>query len=117
MADQIIPAAVKLAAKRAFVRTTMQGYEGVLVAGLSANAVLAWVRGEVDPVTLGVTAAVTVLAPPLAGLRSWLSITRKGIPEDYSDATLAAHAELDEEAQRAGIEDAQSRIALRRDYR
>jgi hypothetical protein len=94
MTDPIVPAATKLAAKRAFIRTTLQGYEALLAVGITANAVLAIVRGEVDMVTLGVTAAVAVAAPPLAGLRSWVSITRKGIPEDYQTATLAKHSVL-----------------------
>lgn len=94
MTDPIVPAAVKLAAKRGFIRTTLQGYEALLAVGVTANAVLAIVRGEVDPVTLGVTAAVAIIAPPLAGLRSWVSITRNGIPEDYANATLARHAVL-----------------------
>ncbi|MFB7843090.1 hypothetical protein [Microbacterium sp. NPDC056052] len=47
MADQIIPAAVKLAAKRAFVGTTTQAYGAMLAAGITATAVLAVIRGDV----------------------------------------------------------------------
>ncbi len=89
--SNLIPDEVKTAAKRGFIRTMFQGYEGVLAAGISANVVVGLVRGEADWVTIGVTAAVTIIAPPLAGLRSYLSITRKGIPEEYQPAT-ARHA-------------------------
>lgn len=88
MSDKIIPDSTRLAAKRGFIRTTMQGYEATLAVGLSANVILGLVRGEVDVVAAAVTAGVAVLAPPLAGLRSWLSITRNGIPADYREAAL-----------------------------
>lgn len=109
MTDPLVPTAVKTAAKRAFIRTMFQGYESVLAIGLSANVVISLVRGEVDVLTLGVTAAVTVLAPPLAGLRSWLNITRNGIPKDYADVTLVKQAIADQNA-------AVSRV-LRRDLK
>lgn len=92
MSDKIVSAETRLAAKRGFVRTTLQGYEGVLYAGVSANVVLGVIRGEADLVTLAVTAAVAVLAPPIAGLRSYISIYRKGIPTEYVDAGLAKAA-------------------------
>lgn len=38
---KLIPDEVKTAAKRGFIRTTAQGYEGVLAAGISANIVVA----------------------------------------------------------------------------
>lgn len=88
---KLIPDEVKTAAKRGFIRTTAQGYEGVLAAGISANIVVGLIRGEADMLVIGVTAAVALIAPPLAGLRSYLSITRKGIPEDYQPVT-ARHA-------------------------
>lgn len=94
MTDPIVPAATKLAAKRGFIRTMLQGYEGVLAAGITANGVLAIINGQIDLTVLIVTASVVVAAPPLAGLRSWVSITRKGIPEDYQNATLAKHSVL-----------------------
>lgn len=86
MNESLIPAATKLAAKRAFIRTLFQGYESVLAIGLSANIIVGLVRGEVDVLSLGITAAVTVAAPPLAALRSYLNISHKGIPDDYKSA-------------------------------
>lgn len=95
MSTEIIPSSTKLAAKRGFIRTTMQGYEATLAVGLSANVILSLVRGEVDLVAAAVTAGVAIAAPPLAGLRSWLSITRNGIPADYAEAALDAVAAED----------------------
>lgn len=86
MPNKIIPTETKLAARRGFIRTTLQGYEGILAAGITVNAVLAIATREVDLVVVGVTAAVTLIAPPLAGLRSWMSITSKGIPSEYVEA-------------------------------
>lgn len=115
--DPLVPAAVQLAAKRAFIRTMFQGYESVLAIGLSANIVLGLIRGEVDVLTLGVTAAVTVLAPPLAGLRSWLNITRNGIPKDYADVTLVQQAVVTQSEAIADQESAVQRVYLRRDLK
>ncbi len=94
MTDPIVPAATKLAAKRAFIRTVLQGYEGILYVTVTANAVVGLFRGEVDWLVLGVTVGINVVAPLIAGLRAYVSITRKGIPEDYQDATLAKHSVL-----------------------
>ena len=84
MPNRIIPEHVRLAAKRAFVRTTYQGYAGTLSTGLTATGVMAVVTGEVDPTTAGVTAAIAVLAPPIAGLAAYLNISGQGIPDDYT---------------------------------
>lgn len=114
--ESIVPAAVKLAAKRAFIRTMFQGYESVLAIGLSANLVVGLIRGEVDVLVLGVTGAVTLLAPPLAGLRSWLNITRNGIPKDYEDVTLVKQA-IGTESEATSDQDAAVQRVLRRDLK
>ena len=88
MPKKIVPPATRLAAKRGFIRTTLQGYEAVLAVGISANIVLGLIRGEADVLTLAVTAAVAIVSPPLAGLRSWVNITHNGIPEDYIPAAI-----------------------------
>lgn len=85
MSTDLIPETTKLAARRGFIRTMYQGYEAVLAVGVGANVIVGVIRGEADLLALGVTAAVALIAPPLAGLRSWLSITRKGIPEEYQE--------------------------------
>lgn len=85
MPTSVIPADVKIAAKRGFVRTTFQGYAGSLSTGVSATVILAIVNGEVDLTTAVVTAAVALLGPPVAGLASYLNISSKGIPDEYQD--------------------------------
>lgn len=84
MPNRIIPEHVRLAAKRAFVRTTYQGYAGTLSTGLGATGVLAIINGEVETTTAIVTAVVTLLAPPVAGLAAYLNISSQGIPDDYT---------------------------------
>lgn len=88
MSTPIIPEPVKLAAKRAFVRTTYQAYAATLSAGIAATAIIGVVRGEVDLLETAVTAGVAVLAPPVAGLAAYLSVSSKGIPDDYLPAAL-----------------------------
>lgn len=88
MSTPIIPAGVKLAAKRAFVRTTYQAYAATLSAGIAATAIIGIIRGEVDLVETAVYAGVAVLSPPVAGLAAYLSVSSKGIPEDYIPAAI-----------------------------
>lgn len=88
----IIPAGVKLAAKRAFVRTTYQAYAATLSAGIAATAIIAVIRGQVDLIETAVTAGVAVLSPPVAGLAAYLSVSSKGIPDDYIPAAISQEA-------------------------
>lgn len=89
MPNTVIPADTKLAAKRGFVRTTAQGYAATLSGGIATSAVLSIVQGEIDLLTVGVTLGVALVSPLLAGLASYLSITSKGVPEEYQEATAA----------------------------
>lgn len=111
MTDPIVPAAVALAARRGFIRTTLQGYEALLAVGVTANGVLALVRGELDLVVVGVTAAVAVLGPPIAGLRSWASIVSRGLPDEYRRAALVAHSALDPARQLDDLDHAVAAVA------
>lgn len=87
MSDSIVPAAVKLAAKRGFIRTTFQSYAATLTAGLpSAAAIVALVQDPTGWALAGVTVALALVSPPAAGLASYLSITAKGLPEEYAAA-------------------------------
>lgn len=79
----VIPADVKLAAKRGFVRTTYQAYAAALATGVSATTLLAILDGSLDMTTAVVTAGVALVSPPVAGLVSYLQISAQGIPEDY----------------------------------
>lgn len=92
MSDQIIPAPVRLAAKRAFVRTTYQAYAATLGAGIAVTAILAIVRGDVDLIETAITAGVALASPPLAGLAAYLDVSSKGIPQDYVPAAIRQEA-------------------------
>lgn len=86
MTGPIIPPAVKLAAKRGFVRTTAQAYAATLTTGISASVVLGIVTGTVEIVPTFVTIGISLVTPPIAGAASYLTITSKGIPEEYANA-------------------------------
>lgn len=84
----IIPPSVRLAAKRAFIRTTYQAYAATIPAGgISAAAIVAFAQ-EPNWLTAGITIGAAVLSPPLAGLAAYFAWTAKGIPEDYEDAAV-----------------------------
>jgi len=115
--DPLIPESVKLAAKRAFIRTTYQAYAATLGAGVSATVILGIVTGQVDPVATGVQFGVALAAPPLAGLVAWLNVTSKGIPDEYADVTLVKQAALPPSESATDIDAAVERVLLRRDLR
>ncbi|MGW9270810.1 hypothetical protein [Microbacterium sp. NPDC055599] len=115
--DPIVPAAVRLAAKRAFVRTTFQAYAATLGAGISVTVVLGIITGQVDIVATAVQFGVAVAAPPLAGLVAWLNVTSNGIPKDYADVVLVQQALATETAALADQESAVHRVQLRRDLK
>lgn len=81
--SKIIPADVKLAAQRGFVRTTAQALAATLTTGVSASVVLGLVTGEVELVPTLITVGVAVVSPVLAGAASYLSIVSQGVPEEY----------------------------------
>ncbi|UFU05489.1 hypothetical protein [Ruania halotolerans] len=71
------------------MRTTAQSYAAVIPAGgISAGAIVTLVQ-DPDPILIGATAVAALLSPPLAGLAAYLSITSKGIPEEYQDTDTA----------------------------
>lgn len=84
--EPVVPPAVKLAAKRGFVRTTAQSYAATLTTGISAGVVLAIAKGEQALLPIVVTTAVALVSPLLAGAASYLSILSKGVPEEYKAA-------------------------------
>jgi len=87
MTDAVIPAAVKLAAKRGFIRTTAQAYAATLTTGVpSATAILALIQNPTGWLLAGITVALALVSPPIAGLASYLSITAKGVPDEYQAA-------------------------------
>lgn len=86
MTDPIIPAAVQLAAKRGFVRTTAQAYAATLTTGISASVVLGIATGTIEVIPTIVTLGISLVSPLIAGAASYLTITGKGIPDEYTNA-------------------------------
>lgn len=118
MTDQIVPAAVQLAAKRGFVRTTTQAYTATLAAGLpSATAIVALIQDPTGWLLAGITVGLAVLSPPVAGLVSYLSITSDGIPKAYADATLVQQSVLAPSEAESDQQAATARVLLRRDLK
>lgn len=78
MSTKIIPANVRLAAKRAFVRTASQALSSVIPIG----AITIPTTGDA---LLGVGLAVggALVSAVLAGTASALSIVSAGVPEEY----------------------------------
>lgn len=93
MTSPIIPAAVKLAARRGFVRTTAQAYAATLTTGISASVVLGIATGTVELVPTIVTLGISLVSPLIAGAASYLTITGKGIPDEYSNAATGREPE------------------------
>ena len=88
--DQPIPAAVRLAAKRGFIRTTAQAYAATLTTGLpSATLIVSLIQDPTGWLLAGITVALALIAPLAAGVASYLSILSNGIPQDYATAVLA----------------------------
>lgn len=86
---ELVPQHVKLAAKRGFIRTTYQAYAATLTTGIpSATAILTLVQDSTGWLLAGITAGLAVVTPPLAGLAAYMSITAKGLPEDYVPAAI-----------------------------
>lgn len=81
----VVPARTKLAAKRAFIRTTAQAYAGAIPTGISAAALASSLENP-QPVQLAAVAIAWVAGPPLAGAASYLSILSRGIPDEYAAA-------------------------------
>lgn len=85
MTDAVVPAAAKLAAKRAFVRTTAQAYGTSLAGGLTVAVVSdAFQQASAGNwVPLAISGIVTVFSPLIAGAAAYFTWLGKGIPADY----------------------------------
>jgi hypothetical protein len=87
MTEPIVPPAAQVAAKRAFIRTTAQGY----ATSITGSLVLSIVSLLTNPgdwllvVVAVITAVVTPLAAGAAAYWSWIA---KGIPDDYAMVAL-----------------------------
>ncbi|WP_156759976.1 hypothetical protein [Microbacterium karelineae] len=83
MSSKVIPADVRLAAKRGFVRTATQALSSVIPLG----AIAIPTTGDA---LLGVGLAVggAIVSATLAGTASALAIISKGVPEEYQAAKV-----------------------------
>lgn len=75
---KVIPADVRLAAKRGFVRTATQALSSVIPLG----AVAIPTTGDAL-LGIGLAAGGAIVSAALAGIASALSIISKGVPEEY----------------------------------
>lgn len=83
MSNTVIPAGVKLAAKRAFIRTFTQS----LATAIPIAAVTIPTTGDAL-LGIGLAAGSAVAGALLAGTASALSIISNGVPADYIPAAL-----------------------------
>lgn len=84
MSSPIIPASVKLAAKRGFVRTAAQS----LATGFAVPGALTLVLTGDGLLALGAGLAGLVFSAAVNGAQSALSIISNGIPDDYVPAAI-----------------------------
>ena len=83
MTETVIPAGVKIAAKRGFIRTATQSLAAAIpTAGIVIGLTGDWAVG------VGLGAAGAFATALLAGTASALMIISKGIPEEYTNAGI-----------------------------
>lgn len=111
MTENIVPASVKLAAKRGFIRTATQSLSSVI----PIVAIAIPTTGDAL-LGLGLGAAGAIVTAILSGTASALSIISSGIPGEYSDAVLVKQAVVTTDEALAKIDVAVSRV-LRRDLK
>lgn len=85
MSEELIPAGVRIAARRAFIRTTAQAYAASLTVGLLTSVVSLLVDYG-QWLTVIVAVLLAIVSPLLAGLVAYFQWIAKGIPEDYTTA-------------------------------
>ena len=86
---ELIPADVKVAAKRGFLRTTAQAYATSMAGGISATAIISLLSNSEPWLPILVTWVVALVTPLLSGLASYFSILSRGIPADYQPGEMA----------------------------
>lgn len=77
----LVPPHVIVAAKRGFLRTTLQAYASTIPTGGVSAAVLA--QFAADPKAFVLVVAAAIISPVFSGLSSYLNIISAGIPQDY----------------------------------
>lgn len=110
--DPIVPAAVKLAAKRGFIRTASQSLSSVIpISGIAIVLSSDWLLG------VGLGAGGAIVTALLAGTASALSIISSGIPKDYSDVTLVKMSVQEPQQVENNVNYAVERVLLRSDLK
>ncbi|WP_433584538.1 hypothetical protein [Microbacterium hydrocarbonoxydans] len=84
MSNDIIPASVKLAAKRGFVRTAAQS----LATGFAVPGALTLVFTGDGLLALGIGFAGLAFSAIVNGAQSSLNIISRGIPDEYVNAAI-----------------------------
>lgn len=112
MTDQIIPAAVKLAAKRAAIKTAAQAARG---AGAAVVAAIGTTLLGVDWLIVAGIAGAGVITVVWAGTDAYLDKIRNGIPVEYTDVALVTQAAVAPIEAVADQEAAVARVQLRGD--
>lgn len=87
MSEAVIPPAAKLAAKRAFWRTTAQGYATSITGSLIVSAV-SLITNQEDWLMVVVAIITAIVTPPAAGLAAYNQWLAKGIPDEYEEAAI-----------------------------
>lgn len=93
MSERIIPVKVRLAAKRAAVRTWMQTAAATVPAGGISAVVLAQSIEDPNPVAIGAAVIAWASTPFGAALVAYLQVASSGIPDEYADAVHAIDAD------------------------
>jgi len=83
--NDVIPSKVRLAAKRAFVRTSAQ----TLSATIPTSGITGAALSGGDPVVIAWSVGAAVLSSVAAATASALSIVSKGVPEEYKEASAS----------------------------
>ena len=83
LSDAVVPASVKLAARRGFIRTAAQSLASVIPTGAIAISTTGqWWTGVALGIAGGIVTAVA------AGAASFLSIISRGVPDAYVAAGI-----------------------------
>lgn len=99
---ETVPAETRLAARRAFIRTTAQAYAATLSGGLpSAAVIVAVLQDQTGWLLAAITVGLALITPFLAGGAAYLNWLAKGIPDAYENATVAAVFKTRREAREA----------------
>lgn len=114
MTDPIIPAATKLAAKRAALKTAAQAARG---AGAAVVAAIGASLFGVDWLLVAGIAGAGVITVVWAGADAYLDKMHNGIPGEYTDVALVKQAVVEPVEALANTDAAVTRVLLRRDMK